>query len=614
MQTFYTVGPGDTLYSIARRWEIPVESLIAANNLGPPYTIYSGQQLSVPPGVDVYRVKSGDSIYRISQIFGVTPEVIIQANQLQVPYTIQVGQLLKVPIGIQYYVVQPGDTLYQIARRFNVSTLGQNQYQLIRDINNLSFDTIFPGMKLIIPYAPTGDLGLIAYISNQGGNYDLWIYNPRNGKNTQLTNGLGESYSIPYWSPDSKKIAFIGNYGILYVVMLAETTMAKIDQFADGLGVFLNWSPNSQSLVYSKANTITVYNVITHQVQRINQSNTTDVQWFPNGEELLFQQPDASGFSQLYRIRIDGTAKQQLTQNSAGPLNTVRLSPNGLFVLYTTPGVSISLIYTIDLTTGNTFEVRGGPLAKNYYPVWSPDSSTIAYSGTAFEEVGYFSLIRTSGIQGEGDRTRAISDCFSTPVTWSPNGQKLAYLSGCKNQGTANEIWILELKHPVPIRVVAGGSIIALQWSPTEVTPLKRTFRNTVYNVQFQYPAHWERVNEERYEGPDGFFQISAISSDDAIEKVCQNEAYQQLLPYGTQPRIVHTYIENQVACLITPSQDQAAEMRGQAALIVRYPTPVIIEGTPYNYFILWADQGHIREISQSLTFLSLLYRRNFQY
>ncbi|MFZ3588869.1 LysM peptidoglycan-binding domain-containing protein [Bacillus sp. DJP31] len=52
MQRFYTVQPGDTVYLIARRWENSIESLIAANNLAPPYTIYIGQQLSVPPGVD----------------------------------------------------------------------------------------------------------------------------------------------------------------------------------------------------------------------------------------------------------------------------------------------------------------------------------------------------------------------------------------------------------------------------------------------------------------------------------------------------------------------------------------------------------------------------------
>lgn len=605
MQLFYKVLPGDSLYLIAKRWELPVESLIAANNLGPPYIIYVGQQLAVPPGVDVRRVRPGDTVFKIAQYYGVPPAVIFEANRLLPPYVIHVGQLLKVPPGVPYYVVQPGETLFQIARRYNVITGGHSNFELIRQVNRLPSYDLFPGMRLIIPYAPPGDQGLIAYTSNRGGDYDIWVYNPGNGVNVQLTTGLGESFSVPYWSPDSSRIAFVGKGGILYIVQVAEGAVSRIDQFEDGLGVYLHWSPDSKKIVYPKQDDIILYNVITHKADRINQPGATDVHWFPSGVELLFQAPDASGISQLFRIRTDGTGKRQITENTAGALNHVRLSPNGSYALYTTPGVSISIIFTIEISTGKIFEVSGGPLGKNYFPVWSPDSSTIAYSATAYEDIGYFSLIRTTGRQGENDRTRAISDCFATPVTWSPDGRKIAYLSGCNYEGAASEMWVMDVNHPVPIQLIEGVSVTALQWSPRAVSPLKKTYTNTTYNVRFQYPAHWQRVTDERYEGPDGFFQISAIFSDETINTVCQNEAFHQLLPYGTKPRIFNTQIGKQEACFIFPSEDQPLEMRGQAALIVRYPAPIQIDGTTYNYFILWADQNYINQLSTTLTFLS---------
>jgi TolB protein len=602
MQLFYTVRQGDTLYQIARRWGLPTESLIAANNLASPNTIFVGQQLSVPPGVDVIRVNPGDTVYKIARNFGIPPSVIIQANQLQHPYIIQVGQLLKVPPGVPYYVVQTGDTLFQIASRFNVKIGGHIHYELIMEVNNLSSTNIFPGQKLIIPYAPPGGNGLIAYTSNRTGSYDIWLYNPNNGVNQQITTGLGESYSTPFWSPDNTKIAFVGKNGILNVVNLAENNVAQIDQFSDGLGVFIDWSPSSQELVYSKQNGMVLYNVSAHRAQLINQPTATDAQWFPSGEEILFQAGDAAGISQLYRIKTDGTDKVQITRNTGGRLNNVRLSPDGTFALYTTPGASISIIYTVNLSNGNVYEIEGGPLAKNFFPAWSPNSAAIAYSATAFEN--NFSLIRTTGKQGMNDQTKAISNCFATPVTWSPDSKKIAYLSGCNAQGGSSEIWLLDVTHPVPIRLVDGGTITSLQWSPLPISSHNRTYTNTLYKVQFQYPSHWQRVNEERYEGDDGFFQISAILSDQSIDVVCKNEAFHQLNPYGTQPRIQHTQIHSQPACFIYPSQDQPIEMRNQAALIVRYPTPVLIEGTKYNYFILWADQNHINEISASLIFL----------
>ncbi|MFC7063394.1 LysM peptidoglycan-binding domain-containing protein [Halobacillus seohaensis] len=605
MQFFYTVRPGDTLYQIARRWELPVESLAAANNLSSPYTIFVGQQLSVPPGVNVVRVDPGDTVFRMSQFFGVPLSIIIETNRLQPPYILQIGQLLNVPAGVPYYVVQPGDSLFQIARRFNVTTSGHSNPELIRRVNQLSSTVIFPGDRLTIPYAPPGDRGLIAYTFNRGGGYDLWLYNPSNGGNRQLTTGLGEAFSVPFWSPDNCRIAFVGKSGILYVVSLADGVVTRIDQFEEGLGVYVNWSPNGQKLAYTKQEDIILYHVITHQVERINQPGASDVQWFPSGTELLFQALDSSGISQLFMMQTDGSSKRQITENTGSAYNHVRLSPDGSFVLYTTPGASISIIYTIELSTGNVFEVRGGPLAKNYFPAWPPDSSKIAYSATAFEDVGYFSLIKITGSQAEGDRTKAISNCFATPVTWSTDSRKVAYLSGCDNQGTASEMWVIDVAHPVPIRLIAGGLITSLQWSPKPDFYRKTTYTNQAYNVQLRYPSHWQRVADDRYEGTDGFFQISAISSEESIRAVCQGEAFHPLLPYGSEPRIESKQIQNQEACFIFPSHDQPAEMRSQAALIVRYPDPVQIEATTYHYFILWADENHLKEIGLSVTFLS---------
>ncbi len=601
VQHFYTVRSGETVAIIAQRWQIPISSLIAANNLLPPYTIYVGQQLSMPPGVDLVRVNPGDSIYKIAQVYGIPQATIIDENGLTPPYTIQVGQLIRVPRGVPYYVVQAGDTLYEIARRYQVVTGGAVRPDYIQNRNNLPSDLIYPGMRLVIPYAPPGGTGRIAFTSNVDGSYDLWVYDLRNGAATRLTNGLGESFTIPFWSHDQQHIAFVGKHQILYIVNVMNKRVALIDQFRDGLRHYLDWSPDGQSLAYSKDNEIIVYHYRTHTSRKIPQMNTTDVQWFPNNRELLFQGPDAEGISQLYIIDADGVEKRQITRNTGGRYNDVRLSNDGKYVLYTTPGASVSLIFTIELDTGRIFEVKGGPLAKNYYPEWS-NQNTIAYSATAYEDRGYFSQIRTVERTGENDVVRAISNCFSAPLTWSQDGSKVAYLSGCFNQGLPSEIWLTDLFKPVPIRLISGGNITALQWSP-QSSPTKM-FVSETYLVAFSYPGHWVRVLEERYEGRDGFFQVSAISSDSPLSKVCRNEAFHELRPYGTNPSITSIQVANMPACLILPSQDQPAEMRKQSAVIVQYPSPVVIGGTTYPYFILWADQDHIGDISRTLSFV----------
>jgi TolB protein len=134
-----------------------------------------------------------------------------------------------------------------------------------------------------------------------------------------------------------------------------------------------------------------------------------------------------------------------------------------------------------------------------------------------------------------------------------------------------------------------------------------KIYTNAQYNIQFYYPSNWVKTPgyEERYGGNDGFFQISAISGGNkSLDQVAGQEAAHQLKPYGTRPVISSITIQKQPARLILPSSDQLPEMQKQAALIVKYPSPIHIGGINYEYFILWADVSHIHLFAQNLQFL----------
>jgi len=78
------------------------------------------------------------------------------------------------------------------------------------------------------------------------------------------------------------------------------------------------------------------------------------------------------------------------------------------------------------------------------------------------------------------------------------------------------------------------------------------------------------------------------------------------LSPYGTSPSIRRIRHIGQKACIIMPSDDQAHEMKNQAAFILEYPFEITIQGVQYNYFLLWANKEHISEISKSVKFITL--------
>ena len=88
-----SVRKGDTLYSISRRYNVPLKDLIEANNLRPPYKLNVGQTLRLP-AAQYHIVKKGDTLYSIAREHNVDVASLTRKNNLQAPYTLYVGQKL----------------------------------------------------------------------------------------------------------------------------------------------------------------------------------------------------------------------------------------------------------------------------------------------------------------------------------------------------------------------------------------------------------------------------------------------------------------------------------------------------------------------------------------
>ena len=146
--------------------------------------------------------------------------------------------------------------------------------------------------------------------------------------------------------------------------------------------------------------------------------------------------------------------------------------------------------------------------------------------------------------------------------------------------------------------------------TPSPYLDMWATFSSPKFAVSLQYPADWQPVpgyispelGETRFGAINGFFQIGAMDTD-SIDQAAAAEAKHKLQPYGSQPTIEVLQIQGQEARLILPSEDQPSGMQNQAAIIIRYPQPVNVIGTPARYFVLYADYTHIRTIAQTLQF-----------
>ena len=180
----YLVQPGDTLYSIARRSGMSLNSLLTLNGLSQSSVIYPGQSLTISQsdsrvatkssynakplasGVSTsgtYTVQAGDTLYGIARRSGMSLNTLLSLNGLSQSSVIHPGQTLKLsgasnatvasPVSYKSaasststsgtYTVQEGDTLYGIARRSGMSL------NTLLSINGLSQSSVIhPGQTL----------------------------------------------------------------------------------------------------------------------------------------------------------------------------------------------------------------------------------------------------------------------------------------------------------------------------------------------------------------------------------------------------------------------------------------------------------------------------------
>lgn len=107
----HTVEAGDTLYGIAEKYNISVETLMWANNLEQnPDLLRLGQELVVLPVNGVYHtVQSGDTVESVAQKYKAKPEEILKfpLNNLNPKNpTLVVGQKIVVPGGSKPYIAR----------------------------------------------------------------------------------------------------------------------------------------------------------------------------------------------------------------------------------------------------------------------------------------------------------------------------------------------------------------------------------------------------------------------------------------------------------------------------------------------------------------------------
>ena len=148
---YYTVKSGDTLWGIARKYNMSVNDLKSLNNLSS-NNLSIGQKLIVSKASsNDYTLVAGDTLWGIARKFNVSVDDLKSLNNLT-SNSLSIGMVLKIPPysnkkneETNVYVVKSGDSLWSIARKFN-STVDE-----IKRLNSLQSNILSIGQRLVVP-------------------------------------------------------------------------------------------------------------------------------------------------------------------------------------------------------------------------------------------------------------------------------------------------------------------------------------------------------------------------------------------------------------------------------------------------------------------------------
>ena len=149
----YIVQKGDTLYSISKKFNTTVEDIKNLNNLTSDLLnigdILNVVKLTVPE-ITSYIVIKGDTLYSIAKKFNTTVNNIKNTNNLKTDI-LSIGQILNLNLNlnptpsINTYIVKKGDTLYSIAKKLGTTV------EEIKNLNNLTGNILSINQSLLIP-------------------------------------------------------------------------------------------------------------------------------------------------------------------------------------------------------------------------------------------------------------------------------------------------------------------------------------------------------------------------------------------------------------------------------------------------------------------------------
>ncbi len=123
MYNKYLIKEGDRIDYLANKFNTTIDKLMEINNIYDYRLFKAGREINVPSDNDyftTYTVNSGDSLYQIARRYNINPTLLAALNGLNMDDYIYPNQKIIIPkSGYSFYITKEGDTLELVGKKFN---------------------------------------------------------------------------------------------------------------------------------------------------------------------------------------------------------------------------------------------------------------------------------------------------------------------------------------------------------------------------------------------------------------------------------------------------------------------------------------------------------------